>query len=139
MSGLASVDRNIPILIVDDFSTMRRIVKGCLKELGFNNITEAEDGKIALDKLKNGGHSFKLVISDWNMPNCTGLEFLKRVRADSRFKNLPFLLLTAEGEAEQVKEAILAGVDGYVLKPFTHESLTQKLEQTYKKRVSGVK
>ncbi len=131
-------DANTKVLIVDDMSTMRKLVKRSVGLLGMTQHEEAADGQIAWTLL-NEKKDFGLIISDWNMPNCTGLEFLKRVRADSRFKNLPFLLLTAEGEAEQVKEAILAGVDGYVLKPFTHESLTQKLEQTYKKRVSGVK
>ena len=131
-------DANTKVLIVDDMSTMRKLVKRSVGLLGMTQHEEAADGQIAWTLL-NEKKDFGLIISDWNMPNCTGLEFLKRVRADSRFKNLPFLLLTAEGEAEQVKEAILAGVDGYVLKPFTHESLTQKLEQTYKKWVSGVK
>jgi two-component system chemotaxis response regulator CheY len=129
---------NTKVLIVDDMSTMRKLVKRSVGLLGMTQHEEAADGQIAWTLL-NEKKDFGLIISDWNMPNCTGLDFLKRVRADSQFKNLPFILLTAEGEAEQVKEAILAGVDSYVLKPFTHDSLTTKLEQAYKKRITGAK
>lgn len=129
---------NTKVLIVDDMSTMRKLVKRSVGLLGMTQHEEAADGQIAWTLL-NEKKDFGLIISDWNMPNCTGLDFLKRVRADSQFKNLPFILLTAEGEAEQVKEAILAGVDSYVLKPFTHEALTAKLEQAYKKRITGAK
>jgi two-component system chemotaxis response regulator CheY len=129
---------NTKVLIVDDMSTMRKLVKRSVGLLGMTQHEEAADGQIAWTLL-NEKKDFGLIISDWNMPNCTGLDFLKRVRADSQFKNLPFILLTAEGEAEQVKEAILAGVDSYVLKPFTHEALTTKLEQAYKKRITGAK
>ena len=129
---------NTKVLIVDDMSTMRKLVKRSVGLLGMTQHEEAADGQIAWTLL-NEKKDFGLIISDWNMPNCTGLDFLKRVRADSQFKNLPFILLTAEGEAEQVKEAILVGVDSYVLKPFTHEALTTKLEQAYKKRITGAK
>jgi two-component system chemotaxis response regulator CheY len=129
---------NTKVLIVDDMSTMRKLVKRSVGLLGMAQHEEAADGQIAWTLL-NEKKDFGLVISDWNMPNCSGLDFLKRVRADSQFKNLPFVLLTAEGEAEQVKEAIMAGVDSYILKPFTHDSLTAKLEQAYKKRITGAK
>ena len=124
---------SIKILIVDDMSTMRKLVKKNMTALGYSIFEEADDGQKAWAKL-NEQPDFGLVISDWNMPNCTGLDFLKRVRSDNRFKNLPFVLLTAEGEASQVREAVAAGVDNYVLKPFTMESLKEKLEQVYKKR-----
>lgn len=134
MSGLASVDRNIPILVVDDFSTMRRIVKGCLKELGFNNITEAEDGKIALDKLQAGNGTFKLIISDWNMPNMMGIDLLRAVRSDANLKALPFVMVTAEAQKENVIEAAKAGVSNYIIKPFTADQLQTKLDQVFSKK-----
>lgn len=124
---------SIKILIVDDMMTMRKLVRKSLSTIGFTNIEEAADGALGWAKL-NESPDIGLIISDWNMPNCTGLDFLKRVRSDTRFRNLPFLLLTAEGEAKQVQEALVAGVDSYVLKPFTFESLKEKLEQTHKKR-----
>ncbi len=112
--------------------TMRKIVMKQCKDLGFTDFIEAADGQIAWTKL-NETPDVNLVISDWNMPNCTGLDLLKRVRADSRFKKMPFVLVTAESETEQVKEALTAGVDNYVIKPFTPESFTKKLEDTYAK------
>lgn len=125
-------DANTKILIVDDMSTMRRLVKKACIGLGFSNIEEAEDGQKAWEKFQAAG-DFQLVISDWNMPNCTGLEFLKKVRADSKFKKTPFVLLTAEAEASQIAEAIALGVSNYIVKPFTPDTLKQKLEQTYKR------
>lgn len=127
---------SIKVLIVDDMTTMRKIVKKSLMTMGFSVIEEAEDGQKAWAKL-NEQPDVGLVISDWNMPNCTGLDLLKRVRADKRFKDLPFLLLTAEGELSQVREALAAGVDNYALKPFTPEALREKLEQVYKKRIAA--
>lgn len=132
MSALNSLDRNIPILVVDDFSTMRRIVKNCLKQLGFENITEAEDGEIALSKLNQS--DFRLIISDWNMPNMMGIDLLKAVRSDSRFKGIPFLMVTAESQKENVLEAAKAGVSNYVIKPFTAEVLEQKMEAIFSKK-----
>lgn len=129
-------DSAIKILVIDDMSTMRNLVKKRLTEMGFQNFEEAEDGQLAWAKL-NSVPDIRLVVSDWNMPNCTGLELLKKVRTDSRLKELPFVLLTAETEITQVKEAIVAGVDGYVLKPFTLESLREKLTQVYSKRKAG--
>lgn len=128
-------DSNTKVLIVDDMSTMRRLVKKACIGLGLSNIEEAEDGQKAWEKFQAAG-DFQLVISDWNMPNCTGLEFLKKVRADSKFKKTPFVLLTAEAEASQIAEAIKLGVSNYIVKPFTPEILKQKLEQTHK-RVSA--
>lgn len=124
------------ILIVDDMMTMRKLVKKNLAAMGFSAFEEADDGQKAWAKL-NEHTDITLIVSDWNMPNCTGLDLLKRVRSDSRFKTLPFVLLTAEGEVSQIKEALTAGVDNYILKPFTPESLKEKLEQTHKKRIAA--
>lgn len=131
MAGLNSVDRNIPILVVDDFSTMRKIVKNGLKQMGFNNITEAEDGQIALNKLEAG--EFKLIISDWNMPNMMGIDLLKAVRQHERYKATPFLMVTAEGKKENVLEAAKAGVSNYIVKPFTSEALQDKLDAVFQR------
>lgn len=126
-------DNNTRILILDDMMTMRKVVAKTLKDLGFSDIQEAADGKIGWDVLNASNPPIQLVISDWNMPNCTGLELLKKVRTDERFAKLPFILLTAEAEAHQVKEALVQGVTNYVIKPFTAEILRQKLEQAHKK------
>lgn len=132
MSGLNSLNKQMPILIVDDFSTMRRIVKNCLKQLGFENVTEAEDGQIAFEKLKAG--NFELVISDWNMPNMMGIDLLRAVRADEKYKAVPFLMVTAESQKENVLEAAKAGVSNYIIKPFTADMLETKLEAIYKNK-----
>jgi two-component system chemotaxis response regulator CheY len=124
-------DRNIKILVVDDFSTMRRIVKNVLKQLGFENLEEAEDGVQALAKLKTGGYGF--VVSDWNMPNMDGLEFLKSVRADAMLKDTPILMVTAEAEKDKVVTAIQAGVNSYVVKPFTAEIFKEKMDRIFEK------
>lgn len=121
------------LLIIDDMMTMRKIVTKNLKDLGFQDIQEAADGNLAWAVLDKSNPPIQLIISDWNMPNCSGLEFLRKVRADARFVKLPFIMLTAEAEASQVKEALLAGVTNYIIKPFTGEILKAKLEQTYKK------
>lgn len=118
------------ILIVDDMMTMRKLVKKSCSELGFSKFTEAADGALAWAALKEANPKIDVIISDWNMPNLTGLEFLKKVRADAAFKDLPFFLLTAEAEAKQVAEALAAGVSNYIVKPFTADTLRQKLEQT---------
>jgi two-component system chemotaxis response regulator CheY len=120
-------DFKVKVLVVDDFPTMRRIVKNLLKQLGYENIDEAEDGVAALAKLKNGGYG--LVVSDWNMPNMEGIDLLRAVRAEPVVKDIPFLMVTAEAEKEKVIEAIKAGVDNYVVKPFTAEVLKEKLEK----------
>lgn len=119
------------ILVVDDFSTMRRIVKNLLKELGFNNVEEADDGKTALPKLKSG--KFDFLITDWNMPEMSGLELLKAVRADEKLKKMPVLMVTAEAKREQIIAAAEAGVNGYVVKPFTASSLKEKIEKIFQR------
>ncbi|MCP4715267.1 MAG: response regulator [Deltaproteobacteria bacterium] len=123
------LDTNAKIMIVDDFSTMRRIVKNILKQLGFTNVSEAEDGDVALEKLKDG--SFEFVITDWNMPNMTGLDLLKNIRADEQLKETPVLLVTAEAEKENVIQAAQAGVNEYIVKPFTADVLQQKIDKIF--------
>lgn len=120
-----AVDKNMKILVVDDFHTMRRIVINLLKQLGFSNVVEASDGKEALDKVKED--RIDLVISDWNMPNMTGIDFLKELRADEKYKSLPFIMVTAEGKKENVIAAVHAGVSNYVVKPFNAATLKEKL------------
>lgn len=127
-------DFKIKVLVVDDFPTMRRIVKNLLKQLGFENIDEADDGVNALAKLKNGG--FGLVVSDWNMPNMEGIDLLRAVRQEPAVKDIPFLMVTAEAEKEKVIEAIKAGVDNYIVKPFTAEVLKEKLEKIAERKPS---
>jgi len=124
-------DHKIKILIVDDFSTMRRIVKNVLKQLGFENVEEAEDGAQALAKLKTGGFSF--MVSDWNMPNMDGLDLLKAVRKDPGLKELPILMVTAEAEKDKVVTAIQAGVNNYIVKPFTAEVFKEKMDRVFEK------
>jgi two-component system, chemotaxis family, chemotaxis protein CheY len=119
------LDKNCRILAVDDFSTMRRIVKNILRQLGYTNVDEADNGSTALQALKE--RKYDLVISDWNMPVMTGIELLKGVRADPELKAMPFLMVTAEAEKHQVMEAIQAGVNSYILKPFTAKLLEDKL------------
>ncbi|MBU8909905.1 MAG: chemotaxis response regulator CheY [Desulfobacterales bacterium] len=125
------VDKNIKILLVDDFSTMRKVIKNLLKQSGYNNIVEAEDGVDALKVLKSEKVDF--VISDWNMPNMTGIELLKAVRADSDLSGLPFLMVTAEGLKENVVVAVKAGVSNYIVKPFTAEVLNEKIKKIIEK------
>ena len=124
-------DKNLKFLIVDDFSTMRRIVRNLLKELGYTNADEAEDGVVALQKLKSGG--FQFVVSDWNMPNMTGIELLRAIRADGDLKHLPVLMVTAEAKKENIIEAAQAGASGYVVKPFTAATLEEKLNKVFEK------
>ena len=120
------MDTSIKVLVVDDFATMRRIVRGVLKQLGFDNILEAEDGSIALDTLKK--EEIGLIVSDWNMPKMTGLDLLKAVRGDDGLKGIPFIMVTAEGLKENVLEAVKVGVTNYVVKPFTPEGFSQKIQ-----------
>lgn len=126
-------DLSVKVLIVDDMMTMRKLVMKSLKEIGFTNFVEASDGIKAWEVLSAPREAFGLVISDWNMPNATGFDLLKRVRADSRFKTTPFYLVTAESEKTQIVEAMKAGVTGYILKPFDTEILRKSLEDTAKK------
>jgi two-component system chemotaxis response regulator CheY len=125
------------ILVVDDMMTMRKLVSKTCKEIGFTQFTEAADGALAWEALQNASPPIGLIISDWNMPNSTGLDLLKRVRADSRYKGLPFVLVTAEAEKTQIMEAIKAGVSNYVTKPFTPETIREKLEFVHKKMSGG--
>jgi two-component system, chemotaxis family, chemotaxis protein CheY len=125
------VDKNMRILVVDDFPTMRRIVRNLLKELGFSNVDEAEDGAAGLAKLKAGG--FEFVVSDWNMPNMDGLTMLKEIRADASISNLPVLMVTAEAKKENIIAAAQAGANGYVVKPFTAATLDEKLNKILEK------
>lgn len=124
-------DFKMKILVVDDFSTMRRIVKNLLRQLGFENIDEAEDGAQAYTKLQNGDYGF--VVSDWNMPNMDGLELLKKVRSNPELKDIPVLMVTAEAEKDKVITAIQAGVNNYVVKPFTGKILKEKMDKIFEK------
>lgn len=125
------MDTNMKILVVDDFSTMRRIIKNLLSDLGFTNIHEADDGNTALPMLKGG--SFELLITDWNMPGMSGLDLLKTTRSDSNLATLPVLMVTAESKKEQIVEAAQAGVNGYIVKPFTASTLKEKLEKIFER------
>jgi two-component system chemotaxis response regulator CheY len=120
-----AVDKNLPILIVDDYKTMLRIIRNLLKQIGFMNVEEATDGTVALQKLREG--SFKLVISDWNMEPMTGIELLREVRSDPALKNIPFIMVTAESKTENVVIAKEAGVSNYIVKPFNAATLKSKL------------
>ncbi|MCC7310354.1 MAG: chemotaxis response regulator CheY [Sulfuritalea sp.] len=121
----------LKFLVVDDFSTMRRIVRNLLKELGYINADEAEDGAVALQKLKGGGFDF--VVTDWNMPNMDGLQLLQAVRADPALQNLPVLMITAEAKKENIIAAAQAGASGYIVKPFTAATLGEKLAKIFEK------
>ena len=120
-----AVDKNMRILVVDDFQTMRRIINNLLRQLGFTNVMEAADGILALEKLQ--GEKFDLVISDWNMPNMTGYELLQKVRSDENLKGVPFIMVTAEGKRENVVAAVQAGVNNYIVKPFNAATLKEKM------------
>ncbi|MCH9638090.1 MAG: chemotaxis response regulator CheY [Betaproteobacteria bacterium] len=122
-------DKNMKFLVVDDFSTMRRIVRNLLKELGFVNVDEAEDGAAGLRKLQDG--NFDFVVSDWNMPNMDGLTMLKNIRASDNLKTIPVLMVTAEAKKENIVAAAQAGASGYVVKPFTAATLDEKLNKIF--------
>ncbi len=124
-------DKNMKFLVVDDFSTMRRIVRNLLKELGYTNVDEAEDGSVGLQKLKGG--NFQFVVTDWNMPVMTGIELLKAIRADATLKHLPVLMITAEAKKENIVEAAQNGASGYIVKPFTAATLEEKLGKIFEK------
>jgi len=123
--------KNIKILIVDDFSTMRRIIKNLLRDLGFNNTFEADDGNTALPMLKNGDYDF--VVTDWNMPGMEGIDLLKEIRKDQALCHIPVLMVTAEAKREQIIEAAQSGVNGYIIKPFTAATLKEKLEKIFER------
>jgi two-component system chemotaxis response regulator CheY len=122
---------SLRFLVVDDFSTMRRIVRNLLKELGFTNVEEAEDGAVALSKLREG--RFEVVVSDWNMPNMDGLTLLQTMRADAELKSLPFLMITAEAKKENIAAAVQAGASSCIAKPFTAATLQEKLDKIFEK------
>lgn len=124
-------EKNMRVLIVDDFPTMRRIIRSLLKELGFTNVEEAEDGQEGLTRLREGGFDF--VVSDWNMPNLDGLEMLKTIRTDDALKALPVLMVTAEAKKENIIAAAQAGANGYVVKPFTAATLEEKMNKIFEK------
>ncbi len=122
------------ILIVDDFSTMRRIIKNLLRDLGYNNTAEADDGQTALPMLQNG--SFDFLVTDWNMPGMTGIDLLKAVRAEEKLSKLPVLMVTAEAKREQIIYAAQCGVNGYIIKPFTAATLKEKIDKIFE-RIDG--
>ena len=126
-----TLDKNMKILVVDDFSTMRRIIKNLLRDMGFNNTQEADDGTTALPMLQKG--DFDFVVTDWNMPGMQGIDLLKAIRADDDLKNIPVLMVTAEAKREQIIAAAQAGVNGYVVKPFTAATLKEKLDKIFER------
>ncbi|WP_029894453.1 chemotaxis response regulator CheY [Desulfohalovibrio reitneri] len=126
-----SYDKNMRVLVVDDFSTMRRIVRNILRQLGFTNIVEADDGTSAWDVLNKDNIDF--IVSDWNMPQMSGIELLRKVRASEEFADTPFLMVTAEAQQENIIEAVQAKVSNYIVKPFTAETLSQKIDKIFEK------
>jgi len=126
-----NIDFRMKVLVADDFATMRKIVRNILKQIGFDNIVEAEDGQAAVQVLRS--ENIGLVVTDWNMPNMNGLELLEKIRSDPKTANLPVLMVTAEGLKDNVVAAVKAGVNNYVVKPFTAEILQEKIEQIFKK------
>jgi two-component system chemotaxis response regulator CheY len=126
-----ALDKNMKVLVVDDFSTMRRIVKNLLRDLGFTNIQEADDGSTALPMLQGG--DFDFVVTDWNMPGMQGIDLLKAIRADANLSHIPVLLITAEAKKEQIVMAAQAGVNGYIVKPFTAATLKTKLDKIFER------
>jgi two-component system chemotaxis response regulator CheY len=130
-----ALDKNMKILIVDDFSTMRRIIKNLLRDLGFTNTVEADDGTTALPILQSGTIDF--LVTDWNMPGMTGIELLRSVRADEKLKTIPVLMVTAEAKRDQIISAAQAGVNGYVVKPFTAVALKEKIEKIFERIDAG--
>ena len=131
ISPEGALDKNMKVLVVDDFSTMRRIVKNLLRDLGFTNIQEADDGSTALPMLQGG--DFDFVVTDWNMPGMQGIDLLKAIRADSSLAHIPVLLITAEAKKEQIIMAAQAGVNGYIVKPFTAGTLKTKIDKIFER------
>ena len=125
------MNKDMKILVVDDFSTMRRIIKNLLRDLGFSNADEADDGNTALPMLQTGKYDF--LVTDWNMPGMTGIELLQHVRSDENLKSLPVLMVTAEAKRDQIVAAAQAGVNGYVVKPFTAAVLKEKIEKIFER------
>jgi two-component system chemotaxis response regulator CheY len=126
-----ALDKNMKVLVVDDFSTMRRIVKNLLRDLGFTNIQEADDGSTALPMLQSG--EFDFVVTDWNMPGMQGIDLLRAIRADASLSHIPVLMVTAEAKKEQIVMAAQAGVNGYIVKPFTAATLKTKLDKIFER------
>ncbi len=126
-----ALDKNMKVLVVDDFSTMRRIIKNLLRDIGFTNISEADDGSTALPMLKDG--DFEFVVTDWNMPGMQGIDLLKAIRADAKLSHIPVLMVTAEAKKEQIVMAAQAGVNGYIVKPFTAATLNTKLDKIFQR------
>lgn len=125
------MNKDMKILVVDDFSTMRRIIKNLLRDLGFNNTEEADDGNTALPLLKSG--KFDFLVTDWNMPGMQGIDLLKEVRKDPELASLPVMMVTAESKKDQIVEAAQAGVNGYIVKPFTAQTLKEKIEKIFER------
>ncbi|MBA6223164.1 MULTISPECIES: chemotaxis response regulator CheY [unclassified Colwellia] len=125
------MEKNMKVLVVDDFSTMRRIIKNLLRDLGFTNISEADDGNTALPMLKAG--DFDFVVTDWNMPVMQGIDLLKAIRADEKLSHIPVLMVTAEAKKDQIIMAAQAGVNGYIVKPFTAATLSAKLDKIFQR------
>lgn len=125
------LEKNMKVLVVDDFSTMRRIIKNLLRDLGFTNISEADDGNTALPMLKAG--DFDFVVTDWNMPVMQGIDLLKAIRADEKLSHIPVLMVTAEAKKDQIIMAAQAGVNGYIVKPFTAATLSAKLDKIFQR------
>ncbi len=123
------MDLNMKVLIVDDFATMRRILRNILKQIGFTNISEADDGKTGLKALQK--EKFDLVLCDWNMPEMPGIDLLRAVRSDDALKDIPFVMVTAEAQKNNIVEAVQAGVSNYVIKPFTAETVSEKLKKVF--------
>lgn len=126
-----ALDKNIKVLVVDDFSTMRRIIKNLLRDIGFTNIQEADDGSTALPMLQSG--DFEFVVTDWNMPGMQGIDLLRAIRADANLSHIPVLMVTAEAKKEQIVMAAQAGVNGYIVKPFTAATLKTKLDKIFER------
>lgn len=129
------MDKNMKILVVDDYSTMRRIIKNVLHELGFDNAEEADDGNTALPMLQSG--EFDFLVTDWNMPGMQGLDLLKAVRSNPKLAPMPVLMVTAEAKREQIVKAVEAGINGYIVKPFTPETLREKISKIFERIESG--
>ena len=125
------MNKNMKILIVDDFSTMRRIIKNLLRDLGYTNTLEADDGLTALPMLQNG--NFDFLVTDWNMPGMQGIDLLKAVRSDEKLAHLPVMMVTAESKRDQIVEAAQAGVNGYIVKPFTATTLKEKIDKIFER------
>lgn len=125
------MDKDMKILVVDDFATMRGIIKNLLRDLGYNNIAEADDGSTALPQLKAG--KFDFLVTDWNMPGMSGLELLRAIRSDANLAKLPVLMVTAEAKRDQIVEAAQAGINGYVVKPFTANTLKEKIDKIFER------